>query len=183
MASQGRFILTSKTTGFTLVELVIVIILIGALAAFALPKLLSSGSFEDYTVRDQLVSRLRISQLQNMNADPSPNAAVNACYWTVVQVSAAGRCIYSLETVRSGASCTAPAASISCDASAPEHQGDPYDLVGFSSKVTISPANYLFDYHGIEQVGCGNSFPCDISINSGNHLSIRIEQQGYIHVP
>lgn len=186
MASQARIILTSKTAGFTLVELVIVIILIGALAAFALPKLLSSSSFEDYTVRDQLVSRLRMTQLQNMNADPSDNVSANACYWTVVQTSAAGGCFYSVETARTangGKNCALPSASISCDANAPEHLNDPYALVDFSTKVSITSGAYLFNYHGIEQVGCAGTFPCDISISSGNNLTIRIEDQGYIYVP
>ncbi|MFO6423239.1 prepilin-type N-terminal cleavage/methylation domain-containing protein [Motilimonas sp. KMU-193] len=181
MARSRRANLTTQCTGFTLVELVIVIIIIGVLAAFVLPKLLSSGGYQDYTVRDQLATRLRLTQLKNMNADPN-DVSVNACYWTVVQVSASEACFYSIESARVSGNC-APPTSVSCDPNAPEHGSDVYDLVAFSPKVAISPATFLFDYNGIEQVACGGSFPCDISINSGNNLTLRIEAEGYIHAP
>ena len=55
------------TKGFSLIELVLVILLLGILAAFAVPKWLGKGGFETQTVRDELLTRLRLVQTVNMH--------------------------------------------------------------------------------------------------------------------
>ncbi|HHQ4642322.1 TPA: prepilin-type N-terminal cleavage/methylation domain-containing protein [Aeromonas veronii] len=57
----------STHKGFTLIELVLVILLLGILAAFAVPKWLGKGGFETQTVRDELLTRLRLVQTVNMH--------------------------------------------------------------------------------------------------------------------
>jgi len=98
------------TQGFTLVELVIVIIVLGVLSAVAIPRFVSRSSFEDYTVRDQLIARLRLVQLQGMNADPAETTAENACYWLVVN----NDCFYSDHTSRVAGTCTTPSSINAC---------------------------------------------------------------------
>lgn len=55
-------ITTQPQRGFTLVELVIVIIMIGILAATALPRFGGSNGFEERGFRDQVVAGLRFAQ-------------------------------------------------------------------------------------------------------------------------
>ncbi|MGR7921714.1 pilus assembly FimT family protein [Zobellella denitrificans] len=56
--------------GFTLIELVLVLVLTGILAAVALPRLSLSSSFDERLQADNLVGLLRLAQLRAMN-DPA----------------------------------------------------------------------------------------------------------------
>lgn len=52
--------------GFTLVELVAVIILLGIVATVVLPRFSSRDGFVEYAVRDQLISAFRLAQQRAM---------------------------------------------------------------------------------------------------------------------
>jgi len=54
------------STGFTLVELIIVIVLLGIVSVTALPKLLGKAGAEETTTQDQMISVLRRMQNQAM---------------------------------------------------------------------------------------------------------------------
>ena len=60
-----------KSHGFTLVELVTVIILIGILAVSVLPKFDGTASYEAHTQRAQLISALRLTQQRAMQQTDS----------------------------------------------------------------------------------------------------------------
>ena len=53
--------------GFTLIELVLVIILIGVLAVTAAPRFFTASGYDQVAARDQLIQLLRQAQLQTMN--------------------------------------------------------------------------------------------------------------------
>ncbi|WP_413699866.1 prepilin-type N-terminal cleavage/methylation domain-containing protein [Psychromonas sp. KJ10-10] len=155
------------TQGFTLIELVVVIIVLGVLAVVAIPKFVNRSGFEDYTVRDQMIARLRLVQLQGMNADPSNGATTNACYWLVVK----NTCFYNEHSSKTGASCNAPSASNVCN----DDSYNDFSPVTFPAGM-LNETNYRFDIQGRPISGVTS-----IAINGDNNLSITIETEGFIH--
>ena len=57
----------TSNRGFTLIELVLVIILIGVLAVTAAPRFFTASGYDQVAARDQLIQLLRQAQLQTMN--------------------------------------------------------------------------------------------------------------------
>jgi len=55
-----------KQLGFTLVELIIVLIILGVLSVTVIPKFFGPDLFDSYTARDQAMSALRTMQLRAM---------------------------------------------------------------------------------------------------------------------
>ena len=53
--------------GFTLIELVLVIVLIGVLAETAAPRFFTASGYDQIAARDELIQLLRQAQLQSMN--------------------------------------------------------------------------------------------------------------------
>ncbi len=53
--------------GFTLIELVLVIVLIGVLAVTAAPRFFTASGYDQIAARDELIQLLRQAQLQSMN--------------------------------------------------------------------------------------------------------------------
>jgi len=154
--------------GFTLVELVIVIIVLGVLSSVAIPKFVGRASFEDYTVRDQLIARLRLVQLQNMNTDPNDNVSENACYWLVIS---SNNCFYNDHTVRDGENCSLPSDRNICDDDSFSEHG----VVSFPPDM-LEGGSYLFDIEG--KLISGRA---PITVTGDNGLQVTIEAEGFIH--
>ncbi|WP_337841478.1 prepilin-type N-terminal cleavage/methylation domain-containing protein [Rheinheimera sp.] len=56
----------TRQQGFTLVELIIVVVVLAVLAATAFPRFIGKAGVEEITIQDRLISLLRLSQTQAM---------------------------------------------------------------------------------------------------------------------
>lgn len=85
----------SQQRGFSLVELIIVVVLLGIVSVTSLPKILGKGGTEEITAQDQIISVLRRMQIQAMqqtNVTAVEAAAdVQLCHQLVLTSSQLGR--------------------------------------------------------------------------------------------
>lgn len=161
-----------KKSGFTLIELVIVIILLGILAATAIPKLVGNNGFEAQAYRDQLLQLLKTVQQQAMSCDDDcrknvgGNARTDNSY-------ACNKVIIESNRFGIPADCN--------DTGLPDSFNPPQlgisQTEADSSAIRFSSHTIEFDPLGVASSCAG----CDISIIGEQTLLIRIESQGYIH--
>lgn len=155
--------------GFTLIELVLVILLLGILAAFAVPKWLGKGGFETQTVRDELLTRLRLVQTVNMH-EPA-----DRCTQLVV---ASPRFAH-----RTYAACPA---SDDLSSGWTDNLRTRGRLVTPSADISISLDNnnsfvLRFDQMG-RPLGSSCATGCTLLVSDGRETSrIQIESEGFIH--
>lgn len=146
-----------NAAGFTLIELVTVIILIAILSVNVLPKFFSSSGFEEYTYRDELLTKLRGIQQRAMQETDAANCLVSV---SATQVSGCDSNV---------------AGDTTSVAISNSHN------VTFSISSNVN--NNAFSFSDLGQpVGC-NSAPCEITltvVGEEQSLSIRINQEGYI---
>lgn len=155
--------------GFTLLELVIVIVLIAILATTALPKFFSSDSFEAHTFRTSLISALRLTQQRAMQQTNS-----TYCHQIIIASDGAS---YGVPDRTDCAVTTFPMGW------QPDATGlildDSYSTT-FQINGVANPGQISFDNMGVPQDDCASG--CLINISSSlETVQIQIESQGYIH--
>ena len=123
--------------GFTLVELVVIIILVGILAVVAIPRLTGIGSYDTLGFYDRVASGLRYAQKQAIAKRRNVCATFSATSVTFSFASAAG-------------------SAQPCNANLVGPAGQsPYTLAPEGSGIafTATPANFSFDALGRPSTG------------------------------
>lgn len=152
---------TIAQKGFTLVELVTVIIVIGILAVTILPRFSGSQDFEAHSFRVQLISALRLTQQRAMQ-----NTDFQYCNQLVIASDK-----YGVPDV-SNCAVTSFAATFKPDATGM--------IVDDRYTISFSPAIVQFDTLGRPLKDCFGG--CDIIVSSAvESLKITIDAQGYIY--
>jgi MSHA pilin protein MshC len=163
--------------GFTTIELVTVIIIVGILAVNVLPRFDGTSSYEAHTHRAQLISALRLTQQRAMQQTNSKavNNLTPYCHHIIfdndVNISRYG--------VPDRTNCTTTTFASGWQPDATGHEVDTrYDItfsVSFAGDAIIS-----FDWMGRPLGACSTG--CTIAVESAvETLIIDIEEQGYIH--
>jgi MSHA pilin protein MshC len=68
----------NQQTGFTLIEMVTVIVILGLLAVVMIPRFLAPSNFDSRATSDTLISALRQAQQLAMTKAPAANVALTA---------------------------------------------------------------------------------------------------------
>lgn len=138
--------------GFTLVELIVVLVIIGVLAVSLVPRFFSAAGTSEYLYQDQLLNLLRRAQIQSMQCTV-------ACTPPVVSLTNSAAVI---DVANCNDSLTATTVCIAG-----------------RDAVSLSPAGDIsFDSLGRPSCSAGS---CTISVQGEARLNICIESEGYIH--
>lgn len=158
-----------KNLGFTLIELVLIIIMLGVLAVVVIPRQLTSNGFEEFTYQDELIAKLRAIQLRTMQQTTN-----NACQTIQLTSSNLGLLATTIPNTNT------------CDTS---FAGETTTvLIDSAHEVVLSNTESLTSFSfsplGRPQ-GCASITPCEItlSITGESVLQVKINSEGYIYAP
>ncbi|WP_076538546.1 Tfp pilus assembly protein FimT/FimU [Shewanella sp. UCD-KL21] len=152
--------------GFTLVELVTTILIVGIVAVFVIPRLIPQSSYSAYSLRNEFISELRQVQLRAMNNS-------DRCYRISVSPSGYQLSHYSQTINTASASCNT-ANLVRVEVEQP-FQGGAYIELASSNATSFS---LEFDNSGRSNINCSGL--CFNAV-ADETLGIAIESEGYIH--
>lgn len=148
-----------KQSGFTLVELVATIILIGIIAVTVVPGFSGAGTYSEYALRDQFISAVRFAQQRAMY-----DHQAQSCYRVLVEADQFG----PQRSLDGGATFEYFGPNSSSDGADSQHK--------ITAPLTMTAATIYFD-------GLGNAIPSASSPCSGTpaRLQVSISSEVTLH--
>lgn len=169
--------------GFTLVELVTVVLLISILAVSVAPKFDGTASYEAHTHRAQLIAALRLTQQRAMQQTDSSDSYCNH----IVFEKSANYTRYGVPDRIDCNNLTFPTPTPIEDwvPDATGHLVDSRYQITFNmvkdDVILTNPTIVSFDWMGVPKGNCAGG--CEINVSSSvDTLKIYIEEEGYINV-
>lgn len=165
--------------GFTLIELIVVIILIGIVSSYAASRYVGVGSFSTYAAQEQIISVIRQIQLTRMQAN------IKDLYTFCTDTTPKNKdlkdlCLRSQLTIQSATS-TDPAcvgSSSGCSASG-DTRSDSVRSDGLAYTTVPNVGLIQFDLLGNPTGAASNGVTIDIAAN-GQSTSVCINRIGYV---
>lgn len=168
--------------GFTLLELIIVVLLLGVLAVYAAPRFTGVGGYSEYTYQNRLISVLRNMQIRAMQ-DSRPDFCHQVNFINTPSQIAFGPASMNYMAGNAAASC-----ATSIDFSAPEFlRTSPSEIIESSVAMTVQDGGSLITSIGFNSLGsplssaANCSAGCSVSFLGQSLVRVCIESQGYIH--
>lgn len=150
-----------KNQGFTLIELILVILLLGIMAATVIPKMSTSSGYAEHGYINEVVTKLRAIQLRAMQNTDDVLAGNVDCR----NVTITSKTLFN---------------DTSCDLWGSSSTAVVIDEADINFDLN-QDTTFSFDGWG-RPVGCVSS-PCVIMINGREgDLTVHIESEGFIHV-
>lgn len=169
MMNHPKLLLVNKDNGFTLIEMIVVIMMLAIMAVTVVPKFLSSKGFEEYTYRDELITKLRAIQLRTMQQTSNSKCQL-------IQVSSSS--IGLLATTLNAATCEVSYVGESTTTTINDNHNVVFTISGGLSSFSFSSLGRP------KATGCGNTTtPCEITVTvvGESSLAITINREGYIY--
>jgi MSHA pilin protein MshC len=161
----------SLNQGFTLIELIIVIIILGILSVTVAPKFFTAKGFSEYGYRTDVIAKLRLIQIKAMQqtqvtAEDRSQENNRYCHRVLLTDKKLGTPDDCDDT---------PSFDSTWQDSATKVQIADQDNITFSSNIIGN--SFIFDSMG--RPSCADA--CKITINGEQTISVQIESEGYIH--
>ncbi|MGR5064792.1 prepilin-type N-terminal cleavage/methylation domain-containing protein [Photobacterium sp. DNB22_13_2] len=164
----------AKSTGFTLLELIIVIVLVGIISVTAASRLFGRSGFDAVLARDQAISIARQIQLVGMNSPVTP-ANPNSCLALQISTTEFGseHCASNSDSTRKLT-----------------FENDMVKFAFFDGTTPLAPAAIYFDMLGrpsvienqqLKRICTASNCQVTVTSRNGAQASLCINSEGYIN--